>query len=283
MTRILRPRRSLLFLPGSNPRTIEKARILPCDVILFDLEDAVSPENKIAAREKVLKAVTETDFGHREKVVRINSMNSQWGEPDAAAFADASIDAILLPKVESPEQVKKLTSITGKPIWCNIETPMGVLNAAAIASAHKQVEAFIAGTNDLSAELNIRRTPDRAGLLASLSHIVLVARAYGLSVFDGTFTDIPDTRGLLAEARQGRFLGFDGKTIIHPDHIEFVNEIFSPSQTEVEQAQRIVSTYTLAMHEHQAVVAFEGKMIEKLHYDAANRLLSLHEQISGRR
>jgi citrate lyase beta subunit len=274
----IRPRRSLLFMPASNARALEKAKSIPCDVAIFDLEDAVSPDHKITAREQIAKALETNDYGHREIVVRINALATLWGMDDAQAIATSKADAILLPKVESAAQVQALAAICDKPIWCNIETAKGVIHAAEIA-AHPRVAAIVAGTNDLSAELSIRKSPERTGLLHALSQMVLAARAYGKLVFDGTFTAIADDRGLLNECRQGRILGFDGKTLIHPDQVNIANDTYSPTSQEIEEAQQIVSIYTTAMNEKKAVATSGGKMIEKLHYDAANRLLQMDSAI----
>lgn len=276
---LVRPRRSILFLPGSNARAIEKSKTLDCDAIIFDLEDAVAPEKKSAARDQVLQTLNNHDFGPREKIVRINAFSTAWANDDAAAFGSARIDAIMLPKVESLGDVEMLAAKTALPIWCNIETPVGVLNAASIAS-HQQVAALVAGTNDLSAMLQVPYSADRAGLVMCLSAIVLGARAHGKLVFDGTFTDIRDDKGCLIECRQGRALGFDGKTLIHPDQIVHANQIFSPTQQEIAQAQDIVATYMSAMGSQAAVATSAGKMIEKLHFDAANRLLQMADAIA---
>ena len=277
----IRPRRSILFLPGSNARAIEKARGLDCDSIIFDLEDAVAPEKKLLARDQVLAAVSSQDFGRREKIVRINAFNTIWGDHDAAAFSSANIDAIMLPKVESCDAIEQLADITDHPIWCNIETPLGVLSAADIA-AHKKVAALVAGTNDLSAMLRVPSSPDRTGLLTSLGLMILAARSHDKMVFDGTFTHITDDKGFLLECRQGRALGFDGKTLIHPDQIAPANQIFSPTPQEIAAAQEIVATYMSAMDNQLAVATAGGKMIEKLHFEAANRLLHMVDAISNK-
>jgi citrate lyase beta subunit len=278
---LIRPRRSILFLPGSNTRAIEKARGLDCDSIIFDLEDAVAPEKKLLAREQVLAAVGSQDFGRREKIVRINAFNTIWGDHDAAAFSSANIDGVMLPKVESTDAIEQLADVTEHPIWCNIETPLGVLGAANIA-AHKKVAALVAGTNDLSAMLRVPYLPDRTGLLASLGLMILAARAHDKLVFDGTFTHITDDKGFLLECRQGWALGFDGKTLIHPDQIAPANQIFSPSAQEIAAAQEIVATYMSTMNGQSGVAIAGGKMIEKLHFDAANRLLQMADAISNK-
>ncbi len=274
----IRPRRSLLFMPGSNARALEKAQTIPCDVVILDLEDAVSPDHKTLARDQVVRALEAYDYGHREIVVRINPLTSLWGMEDIETIATTRADAVLLPKVETIAQIETLTAKTDKPIWCNIETAKGVLYAHEVA-AHPKTAALVAGTNDLSAELGIRKSPDRIGLLHALSQMVLTARAYGKLVFDGTFTAIADDKGLLQECRQGRLLGFDGKTLIHPDQVATANQIFSPSPEEIEEAQQIVAIYATAMNANKAVATAGGKMIEKLHYDAANRLLQMFEAI----
>lgn len=275
----IRPRRSILYLPGSNARAIDKARTLDCDAIIFDLEDAVAPEKKVEAREKVLAAVSEVDFGGREKIVRINAFDTVWGEHDAEAFSDAKIDALMLPKVESANAVDALTDISDLPIWCTIETPHGVLNAPSIG-AHKKVVALLAGTNDLSAMMKIPYSAERIGLLHSLGQIILAARASDKLAFDGTFRNLTDDKGFLHEARQGRALGFDGKTLIHPDQIAPTNQIFSPTPQEVADAQDVVANYMSAIGSQSGVATSGGKMIEKLHFDAANRLLKMADAIA---
>lgn len=286
---LLRPRRSLLFMPGSNKRALEKARKLPADVLIFDLEDAVSPEEKVLAREQVLEALKSRAYGHRERVVRINHIASREGLDDLTVLATAGADAILLPKVESEEQIAQAASMAaqlGAPndftIWATIETPKGVLNAASIA-AHPATKALVAGTNDLCAGLRIHKTAGREALQYALSAIVMAARAYDKPVFDGTYIQLKDMQGLHAECIQGRLLGFDGKTLIHPEQVEITNEVFSPTHEEVSCARAVIAAYERTQAQHQAVTLVAGAMIEALHVRQALDTLKLHESIEKHR
>ena len=286
---ILRPRRSLLFMPGSNKRALDKARKLPADVLIFDLEDAVSPEEKVMAREQVAEALKSRAYGHRERVVRINHISSREGLDDLTMLANAGADAVLLPKVENADQIAQAASMAaqlgapeGFAIWATIETPKGVLNAASIAE-HSATKAVVAGTNDLCAGLHIHKTPAREALQYALSAIVLAARAYEKPVFDGTFIQLKDAEGLRAEAEQGRLLGFDGKTLIHPEQIDVANDVFSPSDEEVSTARAVIAAYERTQAQHQAVALVAGSMIEALHVRQALDTLRLHEAIEKHR
>jgi len=286
---VCRPRRSLLFMPGSNKRALDKAKKLPADVLIFDLEDAVSPEEKGLAREQVIEALKSRAYGHRERVVRINHIASREGLDDLTVLVNAGADAVLLPKVESEEQIAQAASMAsqlGAPedftIWATIETPKGVLNAAAIA-AHPATKALVAGTNDLCAGLRIHKTPQREALQYALSAIVLAARAFEKPVFDGTFIQLKDAHGLQAECEQGRLLGFDGKTLIHPEQIEITNEVFSPTEDEVTRARAVIAAYERTQAQNQAVALVAGAMIEALHVRQALDVLRLHEAIEKHR
>ncbi len=285
----LRPRRSLLFMPGSNKRALEKARKLSADVVIFDLEDAVSPEEKGLAREQVLDALKSRAYGHRERIVRINHIASREGLDDLTCLASAGADAILLPKVESAEQIAQAASMAaqlgapdGFTLWATIETPLGVLNAAEIA-AHPATKAIVAGTNDLCAGLRIHKTPNREALQYGLSKIVMAARAADKPVFDGTFIQLKDMDGLRNECEQGRILGFDGKTLIHPEQIETANEVFSPSDEEVARARAVIAAFERTQNQNQAVALVAGSMIEALHVRQALDTIRLHEAIEKHR
>src|ERR1700730_4025823 len=251
---MLRPRRSVLFMPGSNPRALEKARALPADGLIFDLEDAVAPEAKETARAAVAAAVTAGGYAPRELVLRVNPIDTVWGHTDLAVAATLPIDAVLLPKVESAERVRlsiDLLDALGAPpeltVWCMIETPLGVLRAAEIAGASPRVAALVLGTADLANDLHARPTRDRLPLLTALGLVLLAARAHGRAVFDGVHLDLGDAEGLAAACHQGRDLGFDGKTLIHPDQIGPANEIFAPTAEEVARARRVIAGYAEAV------------------------------------
>lgn len=271
MSRFLR---SLLFMPASNPRALEKAAGLAADALIFDLEDAVAPEAKHEARAQLSHALATHTYSGRVKILRINALETLWGAEDAALAAGLAVDAILLPKAETTSQIDTLATLLppSMPIWANIETPLAVVNAASIA-AHERVQALVAGTNDLSKDLRITRTDDRSALLHSLSAIVLAARAYGKQVYDGTFIRIKDEAAFMREAQQGKLLGFDGKTLIHPDQIATCNAAFSPTDAEINHAVAVVSAYEQAMRAGKAVTTVDGQMIEALHYAAAKQVL----------
>ncbi len=278
MTRHLH--RSLLFVPGDNARAIQKAQSLPADVVIFDLEDGVAPANKEQARQALLAAVTQNNHRPRRIIVRTNSLTTPWGAQDIKAFANAPIDALMLPKVESPLHITQATQQTKLPIWANIETPSAILALPQI-TAIPQLEALVAGTNDLGRDLKIVRTLDRQGLLFALSAIVTAARAHKLLVFDGTFTDFSYPAGLESETIQGKTLGFDGKTALHPSQLEIINRVYSPTPEEIAAAAAIVEAYESAIKEHREVILVTGKMIERLHYEAAKELLEKAEMIES--
>lgn len=285
----IRPRRSLLFMPGSNKRALEKARKLPADVLIFDLEDAVSPEQKVLAREQVVEALKSRAYGHRERVVRINHIASREGLDDLTMVASAGADAVLLPKVESADQIAQAASMAaqlgaseGFTLWATIETPRGVINAAEIA-AHPATKAVVAGTNDLCAGLRVHKTLGREALQYGLSAIIMAARAADKPVFDGTFIQLGDLDGLRGECEQGRMLGFDGKTLIHPEQVDITNDIFSPSDEEVARARAVIAAYERTQAQHQAVALVAGSMIEALHVRQALDTIRLHDAIEKHR
>jgi citrate lyase subunit beta/citryl-CoA lyase len=289
MPATIRPRRSVLFMPGSNPRALEKARALPADALIFDLEDAVAPEAKETARSTVAAALTAGGYAPRELVLRVNPLDTAWGHADLATAATLHIDAVLLPKIEHAERVRLMIDLLdalGAPpelaVWCMIETPLGVLGAPEIAAASPRVAALVAGTADLASDLHARPARDRLPLLTSLSLVLLAARARGRAVLDGVHLDLADVEGFAAECRQGRDLGFDGKTLIHPDQIGPANAIFAPSAAEVARARRLIAAYSEANASGKGAARFEGRLIEALHVEEARRTLALADAIAQR-
>ena len=281
-----RPRRSMLYMPASNARALEKARDLPADAVIFDLEDAVAPAEKETAREQAAAAAAAGGYGHREVVIRINGLDTEWGHFDLPKVAVSGADALLLPKVESEDQIWHLESLMeqwGAPpemgIMCMIETPLGVLHAAEIAAASPRLTCFVMGTSDLAADMRALPTPDRLPLLTPLSMAVMAARANGIAVVDGVHLDLDDGPGLEQACRQGRELGFDGKSLIHPKQIDAANAAFSPSPAEVAEARRIIGAFEAAAAEGAGVVVVDGRLIENLHVAAAQRLIVLAEKI----
>ncbi len=265
-----RPHRSALYIPASNARALEKARGLPVDVILFDLEDAVSPDAKVAARQ-TLAAALATSYGPRLRVVRINALETDWGKDDAHAVAKMDCDAVLLPKVNGPEDLDALAALVpGLPIWAMMETPLGVLNAQAIA-AHPALAGFVMGTNDLAKDLGAR---GRAAMVTALQHCLLAARAAGIVALDGVYNAFKDEEGLRHESVEGRDMGFDGKTLIHPAQIGVCNAIFGPSADEIALAERQIAAFDAAMAEGQGVAVVDGKIVENLHIVTARATLA---------
>ena len=289
MPATIRPRRSVLFLPGSNPRALEKARALPVDGLIFDLEDAVAPGAKESARAAVAAALSAGGYSPREVVLRVNPLDSAWGHADLAAAATLPIDAVLLPKVENAERVRvviDLLDALGAPpelsVWCMIETPLGVLAAPDIAGASPRVGALVLGTSDLANDLHAREPKDRLPLLTALGLVLLAARAHGRAALDGVHLDLADAEGFAAACRQGRSLGFDGKTLIHPGQIEPANAAFTPSEEEVARARRIVAAYGEASAAGRGAVRIEGRLVEALHVKGAQRTLALVDSIARR-
>jgi citrate lyase subunit beta/citryl-CoA lyase len=288
MSASIRPRRSVLFLPGANPRAMQKARTLPADGVIFDLEDAVAPDGKDTARGAVGAALAAGGYAPRERILRVNPLDSAWGHADLAAAATLPIDAVLLPKVENAERVRLTLSLLdafGAPselaLWCMIETPRGVLAAAEIAGASPRLAALVLGTSDLSKDLRVRETPDRMPLLTTLGLVVLAARAHGRAVLDGVHLDLADAEGFALACLQGRQLGFDGKTLIHPDQIAPANVAFSPTEEEIAQARRLVAFYGEAIAAGKGAMRFEGRLVEALHVEEARRTLALADAVYG--
>jgi citrate lyase subunit beta / citryl-CoA lyase len=289
MSASVRPRRSILFLPGSNPRALDKARSLPADGLIFDLEDAVAPDAKETARAGVAAALAAGGYAPRELVLRVNPLETAWGHADLACAATSPIDAVLLPKVEAAERVRLVAELLhsfGAPprlaLWCMIETPRGVLAAAEIADATPRVEALVLGTSDLTKDLHARETRDRLPLLTGLGLVLLAARAYGRAVLDGVHLDLADAEGFAAACRQGRELGFDGKTLIHPQQIEPANAAFSPTIEEVDGARRIIAAYAEGVAVGKGAIRVEGRLVEALHVEEAHRVVALADAIAGR-
>ncbi|MCV7381271.1 CoA ester lyase [Mycobacterium alsense] len=283
----LRPRRSALYLPGNNPRALEKGKALPADMLIFDLEDAVGPDAKADSRARVCEAVSSKGYGPREVVVRVNGLGTDWHGEDLAAVAGSVADGVLVPKVERGEQVRALDAALerlGAPeslrLWVMIETPRAFLRAEEVASAGERLAGLVVGTNDLVNELHGLHVPGRAPALTALSLAVLGARAAGKVVLDGVFNDITDEGGFRAEARQGRELGFDGKTLIHPSQIAPANELFGPSRDELAGARKIVAAYERARAAGDSVITVDGRMIESLHVRDAQRILALADLIA---
>ncbi|CUH75956.1 (3S)-malyl-CoA thioesterase [Tritonibacter multivorans] len=276
-----RPYRSVLYIPGSKPRALDKARGLPVDAIIFDLEDAVSLEEKENARETLAAALTEGGYGARVKIVRINGLDTKWGRADAEAAAKMGADAILLPKVDSPADLDALAEITGDtPLWAMMETPRGMLNAAAIA-AHPKLQGMVMGTNDLAKELQTRFRPDRLPLMAGLGQCLLAAKAEGKIIVDGVYNAFKDADGLKVECDQGRDMGMDGKTLIHPAQVDVANAAFAPSEAEVDLARRQIAAFEEAEAAGQGVAVVDGKIVENLHVATAREILAKADAISA--
>ena len=284
MSEAIRPRRSVLYMPGSNARALEKAKTLPADVLILDLEDAVAPDAKVAAREQVIAAVANGGYEPREVVIRINGPATAWHADDLSAAAASSAAAVLLPKVEGAGQVRTAAAALpdGMDLWCMIETPLAILHAEEIAAASPKTRCLVMGTSDLATDLNALHTPHREPFTTSLSLCLLAARAYGLAALDGVYLDLKDDQGFEAACHQGRQFGFDGKTLIHPRQVEAANRVFAPSDDDVAEADIIVTAFEQAQAEGKGVVVVNGQLVENLHVAAARRLLALAAAISAR-
>lgn len=287
MAATARPRRSVLYMPGSNARALEKARGLAADGLILDLEDAVSPDAKDVARQQVCDAVKAGGYGGRELLVRVNGLGTPWGYADVAAAASCGAHGILIPKVESADMVRQVEAImvaNGAPddmaIWCMMETPKGMLRAEEIALASPRMGGFVMGTSDLAKDLHCAHTAMRLPMITSLGLCLLAARAYGLAVLDGVYLDLNDDAGFEAHCLQGLELGFDGKTLIHPKTIETANRVFAPSEKEVAWSETIIAAHAAAAAEGKGVVVVDGKLIENLHVENAKRLVTLAAQIA---
>lgn len=280
------PLRSVLYMPSSNAKALEKAKSLAVDAVIFDLEDAVAPDAKPAAREAAVAAVTSGAYGRRTLTIRVNGIGTQWHDDDIAAASKAGPDAIVVPKVNSADEVVQLVAAmekAGAPahtkLWAMVETPIAILSALAIAQASDRLGAFVLGTNDLVKELYADHVPGRAPILPSLHTALLAGRAAGIAVIDGVYNNVKDIDGFLAECEQGRQLGFDGKTLIHPGQIDGANSAFAPSEEAVEEARGLIQAWEDG--KGAGVVTYNGKMVENLHVESAQRTLSIHDAISA--
>lgn len=274
-----RPYRSVLYIPGSKERALEKARTLPIDAVIFDLEDAVAPSEKPGARATLAEALSRS-YGNRTRIVRINGFDTEWGEADARAANQMDCDAILLPKVETTAQLDALAAITDKPLWAMMETPAGMLAANEIA-AHPRLAGMVMGTNDLAKELNSRFRADRLPMLTGIGLCILAAKAHGVTIVDGVYNAFKDDEGLKAECTQGRDMGMDGKTLIHPAQVDIANAAFAPDQAEVDLARRQIDAYEQAEKAGQGVAVVDGKIVENLHVETARKTLARAEAIAA--
>ena len=286
----IRPRRSVLYMPGSNARAMEKAKTLAVDGVILDLEDAVAPDAKASARGQVVAAVKAGGFGHREVVIRVNGFDTPWMSDDIDAAVSARPDAILVPKLSSTEQLEmlgqRLLDLHADlhiRLWAMIETPLAVFNVLSLAAAARDSETrlacFVMGTNDLAKETRARLVPGRAPMVPWLANCVAAAHAYNVDVLDGVYNDLADTDGFVRECQQGRDMGFDGKTLIHPNQIAPCNQMFSPSTEEVAQARKIIAAFELPENKGKGVVQLDGRMVEIMHADIARRTVAIADAI----
>jgi citrate lyase subunit beta/citryl-CoA lyase len=289
---MVRPRRSLLFMPGSNARALEKGRNLPTDGLILDLEDSVAPEAKASARDQIAKAIAAGGFGKREILIRTNALDSPWWMEDVAMAAKTRPDGILIPKVSSVEDLgtiaRCLRDANAQPsirVWTMIETARAVLHAEELAAASRNVEprlaGFVFGPNDISRETRIRMQPGRATMLPLITHCILATRAYGLEILDGPYSDFSNVNGFGQECTQARDLGFDGKTLIHPGQIEACNAIFTPPAEEVAQARKIIAAFELPENASRGAISLDGQMVERLHADMARRTIAIADSIAA--
>jgi citrate lyase subunit beta/citryl-CoA lyase len=290
---VIRPRRSVLYMPGSNARALEKAKTLPADAVILDLEDAVAPDAKEIARIQVAEAVKAGGFGPREVVIRVNGLDTPWGEADMKAVAAAGADALLVPKVNSGADIaraaKAVTAAGARPetrLWVMMETPLAMLQALDVARAaadpSNRLAVFVMGTNDLAKETRARLVPGRAPMLPWLQTCLAAARAFGIEIVDGVYNDLSDVDGFRAECEQARDLGFDGKTLIHPNQIELANAIFAPSEEEVARARAIISAFDLPENAGKGALQLDGRMVERLHAEMGRRTVAIAEAVAAR-
>jgi citrate lyase subunit beta/citryl-CoA lyase len=288
-----RPRRSVLYMPGSNARALEKAKSLPADALILDLEDSVAPDAKAAARKQVAEAVRAGGFRPREVVVRINGLDTPWWIDDIKVVVPGKPDAILVPKVSSPEHLEDVIewfidvhADHGIRVWAMMETPLAILHAEAIAAAARDPEsrltAFVLGTNDLAKETRARIMPGRSGMLPWLMTAIAAARAFGVDIIDGVYNDLSNPEGFAQECREARDLGFDGKTLIHPSQIEPCNAAFSPAADELAQARKIIAAFELPENHGKGVIQLDGRMVERLHAEMARRTVAIADAIARR-
>ncbi|MAY65904.1 MAG: CoA ester lyase [Rhodospirillaceae bacterium] len=287
MALTIRPRRSVLYMPGSNARALEKGRSLAADGLILDMEDAVAPDAKQTARDQITAAIAEGGYGGRELIVRTNGLDGPWGEDDLKAAAKMGADAVLLPKVESKAMVDQAIAILDAagapadlPIWAMMETPLGMLHAEEIAFSSPRLQCLVMGTSDLAKDLRAQHTPDRIPFMTSLGLCILAARAAKIAILDGVHLDLSDDDGFRASCRQGRELGMDGKTLIHPKTIAMANEAFSPSEDEITWSKRIIDAHAEAEKEGKGVVLVDGKLIENLHVEGAKQMVAMADAIT---
>ena len=285
----LRPRRSVLYMPGANERALEKAQSIPADALILDLEDAVAPDAKADARERVCAAATSGAYGNREIAIRVNGIGTHWHEDDITAVAAAGPAAVVVPKISSAAEVHLIShalEAAGAPthtrIWAMLETPLAMLSALEIASSSERLAVLVMGTNDLAKELHAAPVPGRQPLQQGLGLCLLAARAAGKAILDGVYNDIKDEAGFLAECEQGRDFGFDGKTLIHPSQVEPCNATFAPTAAAVESAGRIIAAFEEAEADGRGVVTVDGRMVENLHVEQARRTLAIQAAIDAR-
>jgi len=290
---MIRPRRSILFMPGSNARALEKARTLAADGFIFDLEDAVAPDAKQAARQQIADAVGSRAYGKREILIRINGLDTSWWLDDVAMVAKAHPDGIVIPKVQSPDQLQAIADRLGDinadhaiRVWAMIETPLGVLHAEDIAGqasdAEMRLAGFIIGPNDIARETRMRMVRGRGPMLPALSHCIFAARAYGIDILDGVYNDFSDTEGFATECTQAREMGFDGKTLIHPNQIGPCNAVFSPSPDEVTEARKLIAAFERPENKDKGVVQVDGRMVERMHAEMARRTVDIADAIEAK-
>jgi citrate lyase subunit beta/citryl-CoA lyase len=289
---MIRPRRSLLFMPGSNARALEKARNLPADGIILDLEDSVAPDAKALARDQIAQAIAEKAFGKRELLIRVNALDSPWWMDDVAMAGKAAPDGILVPKISSVQDLNaiadRLSGInadTSIKVWVMIETARGVLHAEEIAAASRDSETrlagFVFGPNDISRETRIKMQPGRAAMIPMITHCILAARAHGIEILDGPYSDFSNTDGFALECAQARDLGFDGKTLIHPGQIVTCNAIFTPPADEVAHARKIIAAFERPENASRGAIQLDGQMVERLHADMARRTIAIADAIAA--
>lgn len=288
MTDTVRPRRSVLYMPGANGRALDKARSIACDGLIFDLEDAVAVEAKESGRANVVAALEEGGYGHRELVVRVNGLDTPWGAEDVAAVAGLGVHGLLFPKVETTEQVDRMLAAVdgagglGLPLWLMVETPRAVLDVSRLAAHSERLAVLVMGTSDLVKELRARHTEDRHNLAFALQHCVLAARALGLDVLDGVHLDFRNEPAFRAACRQAREMGFDGKTLIHPSQVDVANEIFGYGEEAVTHARRVLEAWQAARAEGRGVAVLDGQLVENLHAVEAERVLAYERALNSR-
>lgn len=287
---MIRPRRSLLFMPGSNARALEKARALPADGIILDLEDSVAPDAKAVARDQIAQAVAAKGFGKREVLIRINALDTSWWIDDIAMAAKAQPDGILVPKISTVADLNAVADRLGNAaasirVWAMIETARAVLDADKLAAASKdprtRLAGFVFGPNDIARETRIRMKPGRAAMIPMITHCILATRAHGLEILDGPYGDIGNIDGFAEECAQGRDLGFDGKTLIHPSHIDACNAIFTPPEAEVAEARKIIAAFAKPGNASRGAIQLDGRMVERLHAEIARRTIAIADAIAA--